>query len=72
MSEKLFEFEESLPLDESASVAVSVEAEAMKICYSIHAENMGYENRVMSTKDITEVSQCMHEFVAFRADSLKE
>ena len=49
---------ESLPYNTSASLGVSVEAEALKFCYAT-SQYFGKPNTILGAKNIGLINQCM-------------
>lgn len=56
----LIDFEEILPLDTSASVSVSVEAEALKICFAVNQYFADKPNAILNNKSVSLINECMN------------
>ena len=52
-------FEEVFPLDSSASVSVSVEAEALKICFAANQFSAKQPNAIINNKSVSTINECM-------------
>lgn len=55
----LMEFNEVFPLDSSASISVSIEAEALKLCFAANQYFTDKPNAVINNKAVSNINECM-------------
>ena len=66
------DFDEVLPLDASASVGVSVEAEALKFCMAANQYFASPPNAILNSNAVSVITECMSEYISLRAQSVIE
>lgn len=66
----VMDFNEVFPLDTSASISVSVEAEALKLCFAANQYFTNKPNAIINNKAVSSINECMSEYISWRAQGI--